>query len=124
MEKNKINITEAELEIMNVLWAAKEPMTAQQVSDVLKSKEWKYSTIATLFSRMVDKGTVTYERRGRFFYYTPAVDEKEYKVSETKSFISNLYNGSVKNLVASLFESRQMSADDIDEIKKLFELEE
>lgn len=124
MEKNKINITEAELEIMNVLWAAKEPMTAQQVSDVLKSKEWKYSTIATLFSRMVDKGTVTYEKRGRFFYYTPAVDEKEYKVSETKNFIRNLYNGSVKNLVASLFESKQMSADDIDEIKKLFKLEE
>lgn len=124
MEKDKINITEAELEIMNVLWKTKEPMTAHQVSDALKSKKWKYSTIATLFSRMADKGTVTYERRGRFFYYTPAVDEKEYKAYETKNFISNLYNGSVKSLVASLFESKQMSDDDIEEIRKLFELEE
>jgi len=124
MKRDKISITEAELEIMNVLWASGEPMTAQQVSDTLHGKDWKCSTIATLFSRMVDKGTVTYEKRGRFFYYTPSINEKEYKTHETKNFISNLYNGSVKNLVASLFESKQMSAEDIDEIKKLFELEE
>lgn len=124
MEKGKNNITEAELEIIKVLWKTNEPMTAQQVSDALKNKKWKYSTIATLFSRMVDKGTVTYEKKGRFFYYIPAVDEKEYKAHETKNFISNLYNGSVRNLVASLVESNQMSEDDIDEIRKLFELED
>lgn len=122
MALDHINISEAELEIMKVLWQAGEPVTAQYVSDTLKNKEWKYSTIATLFGRMVEKGTVTFEKRGRFFYYTPIVSEKEYKTNQTKNFISKLYNGSVKNLVVSLFENKQMSDEDIEEIKKMFNL--
>lgn len=122
MAKDSVSISEAELEIMKVLWQADEPITAQDVSAALKSKDWKYSTIATLFSRMVDKGAVTYEKRGRFFYYTPLISEQEYKADQTKSFVSRLYNGSVKNLVVSLFENKQISDEDIAEIKKRFEL--
>lgn len=121
MSKN-VQISEAELEIMKVLWAADEPVTAQDVSSQLKNKEWKYSTIATLFSRMVEKGAVSHEKRGRFFYYTPLVSEEEYKEGQTKNFISKLYNGSVKNLVVSLFENKQMSDEDIAELKKRFDL--
>lgn len=121
-DKTNVQISEAELEIMKVLWAAAEPMTAQQVSEALKGRDWKYSTIATLFSRLVDKGAVTYEKRGRFFYYTPLIIEREYQAEQTKRFISRLYNGSVKNLVVSLFENRQISDRDIAELKKKFDL--
>jgi BlaI family penicillinase repressor len=123
MLNKNFNISEAELEIMQVLWKSKEPLTAQDVLEQIKNKDWKYSTIATLFGRMVEKGTVTYERRGRFFYYTPVVLEEAYKVCQAKNFISKLYSGSVKNLVASLFENNQMSDKDVEEIKKMFGLE-
>lgn len=122
MAVDKINISEAELEIMKVLWRSDEPVTAQYVSDTLKNKDWKYSTIATLCGRMVVKGTITYERRGRFYYYTPTITENEYKAFKTKNFISKLYNGSVKNLVVSLFENKQMSDEDIQDIKEMFNL--
>ena len=122
MSNDNINISEAELEIMKVLWHSDKPVTAQDVSKTLKNKEWKYSTIATLFGRMVEKGTVTYEKRGRFFHYTPTISESEYKTNQTKKFISKLYNGSVKNLVVSLFENEQMSDEEIEEIKKMFNL--
>ena len=59
-DKN-FNISEAEQEIMQVLWRAKEPLSAHDVLKQLKNKKWKYSTIATLFGRMVEKETVTYE---------------------------------------------------------------
>lgn len=122
MSDSSKSISEAELEIMKVLWNIGEPVTAQQVSESLKNKNWKYSTIATLFGRMVDKGTVSYEKRGRFYYYTPLISEQEYKSEQTKSFIGKLYNGSVKNLVMSLFENRQISDEDIEEIKQKFNL--
>ena len=123
MPDKNFNISEAELEIMQVLWREKEPLSAQDVLKQLKNKKWKYSTIATLFGRMVEKGTVTYDKQGRFFYYTPVVLEEEYKAHQTKNFISKLYNGSVKNLVASLFENEQISDDELLEIKKMFNLE-
>lgn len=122
MLESGVSISEAELEIMKVLWSAKEPLTAQDVSEALKNKSWKYSTIATLFSRMVEKKAVTYTKKGRFFYYTPLISEDEYKTEKTHDFISKLYNGSVKNLVAALFESNQISESDIEEIKQRFNL--
>ena len=122
--ENKINISDAELEVMKVLWKAGRPITAQEVSQELVNKEWKYSTIATLLGRMVEKGTATYEKRSRFFYYTPIVSEQDYKSAQTKRFVSSLFNGSVKNLVVSLFQNQEMSEADIAEIKKLFDLGE
>ncbi|WP_312048176.1 hypothetical protein [Anaerotignum sp.] len=44
------------------------------------------------------------------------------KQSQTKNLISKLYDGSVKNLAVSLFKAGEMSADDIEEIKKMFNL--
>lgn len=122
MGKEAASISDAELELMKVLWRANSPQTVQQVSDALKGHAWKYSTIATLFSRLVEKGAVTYEKKGRFYYYTPLLSEDAYKAAQTRSFISRLYDGSVKNLVVSLFENRQMSEQDIAEIKEKFKL--
>lgn len=122
MKKSATHISEAELELMKVLWKSGEPLSAQQVSDSLVNKEWKYSTIATLFGRLVDKGAVDYEKRGRFFYYSPLISEKDYQAEQTKDLIGKLYNGSVKNLVVALFENQQMSDKDIEEIKAKFHL--
>lgn len=116
------SISDAEFEIINVLWSADEPMTAQDISEREEMKKWKYSTIATLLKRMYEKGAVTYEKRGRFFYYSPLIDEQEYKTEQTKSLVSRLYNGSVKNLVAALFENKQLSSDDVKDIKDMFDL--
>lgn len=117
------SISDAELELMKVLWRSTEAISAQQASEQLSDKQWKYSTIATLFGRLVDKGAVTYEKKGRFFYYSPTIDEDTYKASQTKSFLGKLYDGSVKNLVASLVDSRSLSQQELDELKCLFNLQ-
>ncbi len=122
MPKKKAAISEAELEVMKVLWKSGQPITAQDVCDKLVNKEWKYSTIATLLGRMVDKGAVTHEKRGKFYYYTPLIDEQEYKLDQTKDLIGRLYDGSVKNLVVSLFANQEMSDQEVQEIKEMFDL--
>lgn len=122
MKAENIAISDAELELMKVLWQAGEPLTAQQVSERLPDKNWKYSTIATLFSRLVEKGAVVHQKQGRFFLYSPCIAEADYKAAQTRQFIGKLYGGSVKNLVAALFENRQMSQQDIDELKEKYHL--
>ena len=54
--------------------------------------------------------------------YTPLIDEEEYKKQKTGDFVNRLYNGSVKDLAVSLFQSEKMSAEDIEEIRKMFNL--
>ena len=122
MNKNEIQISGAEEEIMRVLWSADVPITAKDVCDTLKDKDWKYSTVATLFSRLEEKGAVTHEKRGRFFYYTPLISEEAYRAQQTENLISKLYNGSVKNLITALLSTNPIPKDDLEEIKIKFDL--
>jgi predicted transcriptional regulator len=121
MEKGP-EISESELEIMKVLWGKKLPLSVQDVCDAMIEKNWKYSTVATLLGRMVKKGAVEGKKKGYLYYYKPLLDEKEYKISQVKKFVGKLYDGSVKNLVASLFENNELSEEDIAELKDLFDL--
>ncbi len=122
MENKAFEISEAELEVMKVLWRIGKPMTTQEVCDFVINKEWKYTTASTLLSRLVEKGAVAYEKKGKLYLYHPLIKKDDYKQMQTKSLVSKLYDGSVKNLAVSLFKAGEMSASDIEEIKKMFNL--
>lgn len=118
----KPEISEAELEIMKVLWAQHTPMSVQDICDAMDNKTRKYSTVATLLGRMVKKSAVEAEKKGYLYYYCPLLDEEEYKAAQAKKLVSKLYDGSAKKLVVSLFENEALADDDIAELKKLFDL--
>lgn len=115
-----INLGEAELEIMKVVWKSDEPMGSAAIGKAVEEKEWKRTTIATFLARLVEKGALSAERRGKAWYYTPVLTAKEYKKSQVKSLIKNLFGGSAENLVAALFEEEQFSDKDIKELKAIF----
>ena len=54
--------------------------------------------------------------------YTPLLDKEKYTYAQTKSFVEKLYNGSVKDLAVSLFRGAEMTEEDIEEIRKMFDL--
>lgn len=122
MQNKAFEISEAELEVIKALWKTGKPMTAKEVCDTVINKGWKYTTASTLLSRLVEKGAVAYEKNGKAYVYYPIIKMDEYKQSQTKNLISKLYDGSVKNLAVSLFKAGEMSTDDIEEIKKMFNL--
>ena len=71
-------ISDAEWDVMQILWR-KSPATAKDIIDQLSvTHEWSPTTIKTLISRLVKKRAVTYEAKGKTYYYSPAVSEKEW----------------------------------------------
>lgn len=123
MPANKKKITDSEYEIMKILWESDMALTSAGVLERLDNKTWKITTVATLLTRLCDKGAVTFEKRGRNHYYKPLIRENDYKINAAKSFISKVYNGSFKNLVAALYENQEISQKDIDELKDMFNLD-
>ena len=115
-----INIGEAELEIMKVIWKAKEPITSLEIGKKVEEKGWKKTTIATFLTRLVEKGALSAEKQGKLYYYTAELTEKEYRKAQTKNLIKSLYGGSVKEFAVSLFEEQSLSADDIEELRAIF----
>ncbi|WP_406378957.1 BlaI/MecI/CopY family transcriptional regulator [Streptomyces sp. NBC_01618] len=64
---------ELESTILAALWAAGTPLTPAQVQDAIGAALAR-TTVATILSRLYDKGTVTRTRAGRGFAYTPTED--------------------------------------------------
>ena len=86
--------------------------------------KWAYKTIATLLLRLEEKGAVKSKKYGKANCYTAILDKESYTKTQTKDFVKKMYNGSVRDLAVSLFRSDDMTKEDIDEIRKMFDLQE
>ena len=116
-----ISIGDAELEIMKVVWKAKEPITSLDIGKVVEDKGWKKTTIATFLTRLTEKGALLAEKRGKLYYYTALITEKEYRKAQTKNLIKSLYNGSVRDFAVAFFEEQKLTDMDIEELRAIFE---
>ncbi|MEM8771047.1 MAG: BlaI/MecI/CopY family transcriptional regulator [Pseudomonadota bacterium] len=112
-------ITDAEFEVMDVLWR-QSPLAASDVAaEVAPKTSWTLKTVKTLLSRLVDKGALTHEAEGRRYLYRPAISRKAYAKNETRSFAEKLFAGRAAPIVAHLADSRGLSEDDIQDLEKL-----
>ena len=117
-------ITDSELEVMKLLWRAKDALPVTVIREQLQeSKGWEPATIKTLISRLVSKGAVRQEKRN-VYYYSPVITEKEYSSWATKDLITRIYNGKACDLIASLVNSDGLSQDDLAELREMFKVEE
>lgn len=121
---NKIisKITEAEVEVLRVLWDAGGELPMADIRKILEEKsKWETSTIKTLLRRLCEKGVVNVAKK-EVFYYKPLVTEAEYNEYITKGLIDRLYSGSAKNLVASLMGNKMLNDSDIEELRSMFKV--
>ena len=117
-------ITDSELEVMKLLWRAKDALPVTVIREKLQeSKGWEPATIKTLIARLVSKGAVRQEKRN-VFYNSPVITVKEYSSWSTKDLIARIYNGKARDLIASLVSSDGLSQDDIAELRDMFKVEE
>lgn len=119
---NMPQISEAELEVMKVLWDMEKASSAQIIDRLSQSTEWKPKTIQTLITRLVAKGAIKAENTGnKAFMYTAVIVEETYKAHANNSFLHKLYNGSVNMMLASFVKQQKLSKDDLEDLKKLLE---
>lgn len=114
-------VSEAEWEVMRVLWA-KAPQTTNQVVEALTPlKSWKPKTIHTLLRRLVEKKALEAEKQGREFSYTPRVSEAECQTAETRSFLGRFFAGGVVPFLAAFVEQEKLTAAEVAELKRILE---
>lgn len=115
------NITDAELEVMKLLWQ-KEPLSANEI--ILKLTEqmqWSDQTIKTFLNRLHKKNAIRFEKAGRNYLYYPLVAYEDYIKTENRSFLDRVYNGAVGMLFAKFLEEETLSEKEINELQQLLE---
>ena len=111
-------IQDAELEVMKALWSLPQPAPLSELRRILSARcGWEDSTVKTLLRRLCAKGAVKLERRGM---YRAVNTQAEYGRWAAKRFVSKVFEGSAKKLVAALVSDGQLSQADIDELSALF----
>lgn len=109
---------EAELEIMQVIWNNTAPLTSNYILRELQDRrKWQLSTLMTSLSRLVNKGYIICDRSMGTNLYTAIISESDYKTNAGKHFLEQLYNNSIQNMVASLYNSKMLKDSDLAELR-------
>lgn len=116
---NLPQITEAEFEIMKIVWKYAPISTNEITEKLIQTTQWSPKTIQTLIKRLVTKGALSYEKQNRVFVYTPLVKEDEYIGQESTSFLKRFYNGNITAMLSSYIENDKLSDTEIDELRSL-----
>ena len=112
-------ISEAEFEVMKVIWKFA-PISTNEITDrLLKTTAWSAKTIQTLIKRLVTKGALTYEKQGRVFVYTPLVEENEYINQQSNSFLNRFYGGNISAMLSSYLENNQLSETELRNLRSI-----
>lgn len=112
-------ISEAEFEVMRVIWKYA-PISTNEVTEKLtKTTDWSPKTIQTLLKRLVTKEAITYEKQSRVFIYTPLVEESEYVRQKSNTFLNRYYNGNITAMVSAYLENDKLSESEIDTLRSL-----
>lgn len=115
-----VRISDAELDVMEALWAAGQPLTAAEVADRIGSdRDWSLATVKTMLSRLAAKGALKHREDGRRFLYSPAIRREDYVGTESRRFVERLFGGRLSPLVARLAEEDGLDDEDIAVIEAL-----
>ena len=112
-------LPDAELELMMIIWDAKEPISRLEITEKLgDSKDVVPSTTLSLLSRLEERGFVAREKRGKINYYSPLVEKEPYLKETGRSILKRMFGGSLSNFAAALYMGEELSDNDIEELQQ------
>jgi len=118
-ENNAVELTEAEWDIMKVVWE-KEPCAAGTVQETLaKSRDRAYSTVKTTMDRMTEKGFLEIERIRNLQLFRSCISEVDAKRGEFRKMLKRAFDGALTPMMQFLIEHEGLSKDEASQLRKL-----
>ena len=118
--KNEIpKLTNAELEIMHVVWEL-DGATVREVHERLNQRRaLAYTTVMTMMNILDEKGHLTRHKQGRAYRYEPVRPKSQVISGMVDDFVGKVFDGSARPLVLGLVKDRKLSEKDLEEIARL-----
>ena len=119
MKKPERKLTNAELEIMHVVWEI-DGGTVRQVHEILnQQRPLAYTTVMTMMNILEEKGHLTRSKEGRAYRYEPVRPKSQVISGMVDDFVGRVFEGSAAPLVVSLVKDKKISKKDLDEIARM-----
>ena len=104
---------------MKIVWSRK-TATVRDVYEALREhRKIAYTTVMTIMNILEQKGYLKKTQQDRAYLYRPARPQKQVIRSMVREFVDRVFNGAAEPLLLHLVEDRQLSEQDLEEIRDL-----
>ena len=114
-------LTEAELRIMNVLWARGSGTVQQVLDSISQLPSLAYNSVLTTIRVLEKKGYLKHLKDGRAHIYTPVVGKQEATRSEIRHLVSRFFRDSHEQLVLNVIEDQSLEPEEIERLRQMLE---
>ena len=112
-------VSEAEWEVMKVIWRKAPCVAPEVIAELTPRNRWHPATVKTLLNRLIAKGALRFEKKGRAYVYSAAVTENELKCVEADSFLDRVFDGGLSPMIAHFVQSRSLTAKEREELASI-----
>ncbi|MCA9177406.1 MAG: BlaI/MecI/CopY family transcriptional regulator [Planctomycetales bacterium] len=122
MENDSAPLTDAQREIMQVVWTRGE-VTVSEVRDELagQQRELARNTVQTMMVRLEERGWLRHREQGRTFVYSAARPRAASLGAKVSQMVDRLFAGSPEDLMTALIEYRGLSPDEAERIRRMID---
>jgi predicted transcriptional regulator len=119
MKNPERKLTDAELEIMHVVWEL-DGGTVRQVHERLnQQRPLAYTTVMTMMNILEEKGHLTRHKEGRAYRYEPVRPKNQVISGMVDEFVGRVFEGSATPLILSLVKDKKIPKKDLEEIARM-----
>jgi BlaI family transcriptional regulator, penicillinase repressor len=120
MAKRPVELGDAELAVMRVLWDEGQ-LTVRDVMERLheRGRTVAYTTVLTFLTRLEQKGMVASDKRGTAYVYRAKISRQSVSASRIRTLVDQLYDGAAAPMLLHMIENERFSAEEVAQLRKL-----
>ena len=116
-------MSDSEKEIMEIIWDNGGRIYISELLEAVAEagREWKRTTVRTFITRLMEKGLLLGVRQGKNCEYRAAITKEEYLSGQARNFVEEVFDGNVKDLLASLIGPEKLETEEIEQLQSFWE---
>jgi len=118
MVERDVALSDLQIAVMRVLWRQGETSVTDVAAVLAEERGLKYTTVATLLTRLEKRGVVGQRRDGRQLVYRALASEPQVRRSMVADLLGSLFGGDARELVAHLVNESEIAPGDLERVRK------
>ena len=114
-------ISDAEFEVMNVIWKYAPINTNDIVERLSPHKKWSPKTLQTMLFRLEKKGVITHEKESRVFVYSPLILKDAYLKIAGNAFVNRFFDGAFSQMVVRYLDQSELTTEDLNDLQAILD---